>query len=121
MAAQHILVVDDDPNIRQAIQWALEDDGLKVETAADGRQAVERVAAHRPSLMVLDMALPLLDGRQVVQELRANYGDAPPIVVITADGRAGEKAKQVGALAYLRKPFEVESLVAAVRSGLSQV
>ncbi len=109
-----VLVVDDDATIRQAVQWALEDEGLTVETAADGRQALKRAAARRPALVVLDMGLPLIDGAGVATALRTLHATAPPIVVITADGRASEKARQIGAVEYLSKPFEMARLVQAV-------
>jgi CheY-like chemotaxis protein len=114
-----ILVVDDDPEIRQMIQWALEDEGWTVETAADGRQALDQATRSRPSLVVLDMGLPLLDGDGVAAGLRVAYGAAIPIVVVTADGRAAEKADRVGARAHLAKPFEIEALCDAVRRALA--
>ena len=114
-----ILVVDDDPEIRQMIQWALEDEGWTVQTAADGRQALEQATRSRPSLVVLDMGLPLVDGTGVASGLRAAYGAAIPIVVVTADGRAAEKADRVGARAHLAKPFEIEALCDVVRTALA--
>jgi CheY-like chemotaxis protein len=114
-----VLVVDDDPNVRQAIQWALQDEGLTVETAADGRQALERAAAHPPSLVVLDITLPVLDGYQVAQALRVSHGAYLPILAITADGQAQAKASRVGAYAYVRKPFDIDDLLAAVYHGLA--
>lgn len=113
-----ILVVEDDPQLRRMICWALEDEGFVVEAAGDGRQAVERTARVRPSLVVLDMTLPVLDGVGVARELRAIYSEPPPVLVMTADGRAAEKARRVGAYAYLTKPFDVDELVTLVRQGL---
>src|SRR5690349_3904983 len=85
--AAPVLVVDDDPRIRQVIQWALEDEGLTVELAADGLQAIEKAAHQRPALVVLDWMLPGLDGHGVAAWLRATYGQTLPILVITAEGR----------------------------------
>ena len=113
-----ILVVDDDADVRRTIQWALEDEGLVVETAADGRQALDRVARDCPSLVVLDISLPGVDGYDVAAGVRARYGDTVPMMVITADGSAAEKARRVGAFAYLHKPFEIDDLVTAVQRGL---
>jgi CheY-like chemotaxis protein len=113
-----ILVVEDDPHLRQIIREVLEDEGLVVETAADGRQALQRAAAQRPALVVLDMRLPVLDGAGVVAGLRASFGVPPPVLVITADGRAAEKARQVGAFAFLSKPLELDELVASVQRAL---
>jgi DNA-binding response OmpR family regulator len=113
-----ILLVDDDPQMRHVIRSALEDDGLAVETAADGRQALDQASRRRPRLVILDMGLPLLDGVGLAAELRALYGDGVPLVVITADGHVVEKARRVSARAYLAKPFELEELSAAVQQAL---
>lgn len=114
-----ILVVDDDAQIRRTVRWALEDEGLPVVTAADGRQALDRAAAQPPALVVLDMGLPRLDGDGVAGGLHALYDGRVPIVVITADGSAAEKARRVGAVSYLAKPFEIDDLIAAVRHALA--
>jgi DNA-binding response OmpR family regulator len=98
--------------------WALEDDGLDVETAADGRRALELASARRPDLVVLDLTLPILTGDDVANGLRSIYGATVPILAITADGEAEQKARTAGAFGYLRKPFELDDLMAAVRRGL---
>ncbi len=104
--------------MRQLIQAALEDEGLPVATAADGRQALRRAAQARPVLVVLDITIPRVASSEVATRLRATYGQGLPILVITADGHAAEKARQVGAYAYLKKPFELDALIAAVEQGL---
>jgi two-component system response regulator MprA len=114
-----VLVVDDDPHVRQAIQWALEDEGFAVEAAADGQAALELAASRRPDLVLLDITLPRLDGYAVARALRGEHGPALPILAITADGQAPEKARRVGAYAFVRKPFELDELLAAVRAGLA--
>jgi CheY-like chemotaxis protein len=113
-----ILVVDDDPQMRQLIQSALEDEGLPVATAVDGRQALRRAAQARPALVVLDISIPRVASSEVATQLRATYGQGLPILVVTADGYAADKARQVGAYAYLKKPFELDALIAAVEQGL---
>lgn len=114
-----VLVVDDDPHIRRLLEWALEDEGIVVETAADGYEAIARLAQRRPALVVLDMGLPGVDGYAVAESLRATYGGAVPILVLTADGRAAAKAQRVGAFAYFPKPFELDELIATVQRGLA--
>jgi len=114
-----ILVVDDDPEIRDVVRWLLEDEGWTVETASDGRAALERATQVRPALIVLDMGLPILSGEEVAMRLRVYYQVPPPIVVVSADGRAGEKAARIGAAAYLHKPFDVDDLARLVRQTLS--
>ena len=118
MIQPNILVVDDDADIRGAIGEALSDEGMAVGTASNGREALQRAEEARPSLVILDITLPRLDGYQVADELRQRYG-VLPILAITADGRAAAKARRVGAFAYLRKPFELEELVALVKRGLT--
>jgi DNA-binding response OmpR family regulator len=113
-----ILVAEDDPGLRQTIEWTLQDEGLAVELASDGVAALEMLRRHRPALLMLDMGLPRIDGIGVAAGLREVYGDKVPILVITADGRAQEKARHVGAVDYLRKPFDVDDLVHAVRQAL---
>ena len=115
-----ILVVDDDPQFRYMIRWALEEDGLVVETAADGRQALEQATRRRPCLVILDMGLPLLSGEVLAAELQAIYGEEIPVVVISADGHVVDKARRVGARWYLAKPFELDELLGAVQGVLSE-
>jgi DNA-binding response OmpR family regulator len=114
-----ILVVDDDSGTRLAIQWMLEEDGFVVDTAMDGTQALERAATRPPALVVLDLRLPGVDGTMVAARLRTEHGAALPILLITADDRAEQRARQVGAYAYLSKPFNLDDLVDAVRNGLN--
>jgi DNA-binding response OmpR family regulator len=113
-----ILVVDDDPEIRDVVRWLLEDEGWTVETASDGRDALEQATRERPALIVLDMGLPILNGEEVARRLHEVYASPPPIVVVSADGRAGEKAARIGAASYLHKPFDVDELARIVRRTL---
>jgi CheY-like chemotaxis protein len=114
-----ILVVEDELSVLQTIQWVLEDEGLPVATAANGREAVEVARDRKPALVVLDMALPILNGDGVAAELHRTYGGEVPILVITADGRAAAKAQRVGAYDYLQKPFNLDDLISAVQRGLT--
>ena len=113
-----VLVVDDDPEIRDVVRWLLEDEGWTVETASDGRDALERATRARPALIVLDMGLPIMSGEEVAMRLNDVYVDPPPIIVVSADGRAGEKAAKIGAASYLHKPFDVDALARMVRRAL---
>ena len=113
-----VLVVDDDAEIRDVVRWLLEDEGWTVETASDGRDALERAMRARPALIVLDMGLPILSGEEVAMRLQDVYVDPPPIIVVSADGRAGEKAARIGAASYLHKPFDVDTLARMVRRTL---
>jgi CheY-like chemotaxis protein len=113
-----ILVVDDDPEIRDVVRWLLEDEGWTVETASDGRDALDRATRARPALIVLDMGLPIMSGEEVAMRLHDVYVDPPPIIVVSADGRAGEKAARIGAASYLHKPFDVDTLARLVHQTL---
>ncbi len=115
-----VLVVDDNRPVRQAIQWALEEEGFGVLTAGDGEEAVRHVVEHQPAVVILDINLPLLDGYEVSRALRERYAQDVPILAVTADGQAHSKAVRVGAYDYLRKPFDLPDLLAAVRRGLQQ-
>jgi DNA-binding response OmpR family regulator len=113
-----ILVVEDDFDLRQTILWTLKDEGHEVDEAGDGREAVDRASQRKPALLLLDMGLPVLDGYSVAARLRSLYGDTVLIVTMTADGRAAEKARRIGAAAYLNKPFDLDDLLAIVRQML---
>jgi CheY-like chemotaxis protein len=113
-----ILVVEDERPLRETIQWLLEDEGMTVEPAANGQVALELAARERPALVVLDMALPVMNGDGVADGLRRMYGQQVPILLTTADGRAAEKAVRVGAYGYLQKPFDIDMLLQEVKRGL---
>ena len=110
-AVTSVLVVEDDKQMRDIIQGTLEDEGLAVETAAEGQQAASWLLRHRPLLVIVDWSLPLLDGAGVADAVRAAHGASVPILLITADGRAAVKARQMGATDYLHKPFEIDELI----------
>jgi CheY-like chemotaxis protein len=115
---RRVLVVDDDPDMRHAMHEVLIDEGLEVDLAADGREALASAEREPPSLIVLDITLPVLDGFAVADSLRQRHGRLP-ILAVTGDGRAPQKARRVGAYAYLRKPFELQTLVDLVKRGLA--
>lgn len=104
-----ILVVDDDEGIRLMVALALEGGGLRVLTAADGREALELVAREPPTLILLDLKMPGMDGWAFARAYRARSGPHAPIVVMTAAHPAGRVA-EVRADAELAKPFDLEQL-----------
>lgn len=115
-----ILIVEDDLGLAQVIQWTLEDAGFTIHRAGDGREALEWLAEHRPTLVVLDVGLPIIGGDGVAAGLRQIHGDDIPILIITADGRACEKAHRVGAFDYLHKPFDIDELLNVVERKLQE-
>ena len=114
-----ILVVEDEPNTRYLVTSLLADEGYRVLTAADGAQAVAEAKEHAPDLVLLDWMLPDQTGEQVARTIREHRPDQR-IVVLTADGRAPEKARLVGAIGYPTKPFEVTELLEIVAEALSE-
>jgi DNA-binding response OmpR family regulator len=109
-----ILIVKDDPQLRVMFQLLLEAEGHPVVTAADGLEALRRANAMRPSLVILDLELPLLGGHEVGTQLRAFYGEALPIVVVTATGEGAETAGSIAPCAYFRKPFDVDGFLTLI-------
>jgi two-component system KDP operon response regulator KdpE len=119
MSERPVLVVEDDPAMRQSIRWTLEAEGIPVVDAATAAQAIAAAVGGPLALLLLDYGLPDGDGAGVASAVRERLAEAvPPIVVLTADGRAAEKAARVGAVAYLHKPFELDDLLATVRRAL---
>jgi CheY-like chemotaxis protein len=113
MAEQPVLVVDDDPAIRDAVRDLLEDHGIPVETAIDGRDALDKVAARLPRLVLLDMRMPVMDGWDFARALR-EAGISAPVVVMTAAADARRWAAEIGAIGVVPKPFGVAELIGAV-------
>lgn len=113
-----VLVVEDEPSIRELLCDAFEQEGLEVVTASEGEQAVRIAKARRPAVVILDMGLPLIDGGAVADAIRDAYGDSVPFVVVTASRRIEEAAARIGAARYFTKPFDVPELVRAVRAAL---
>lgn len=111
---QLVLVVDDDPDILDAICDILEGEGYRVARARNGLEALDRIEAELPSIVLLDLMMPVMDGVAFAQALRGRgKAGQVPIVVISADGNP-QKAAAVGARGYLAKPFDIESLLAQV-------
>ncbi len=114
-----ILVVDDEPNITDLVSMALRYEGFEVEVAGDGRTALARSQSFRPSLIVLDVMLPDLDGFGVLKRIRAD-GHPVSVVFLTARDATEDKVNglTLGGDDDVTKPFSVEELVARVRAVL---
>jgi two-component system response regulator MprA len=115
--AANVLVVDDDPKLRDALERALRIKGFSVTLAADGGDALDRLAAAAHDLVVLDVMMPRLDGLSVCRSLRAQ-GSRVPILMLTARETVGDRVDglEAGADDYLAKPFALEELVARIRA-----
>jgi two-component system KDP operon response regulator KdpE len=113
-----VLVVDDEPQIRRAMRTSLAARGNRVETAANGEEALVKVAEVAPELVFLDLGLPDLDGTEVIRRLRS-FSDVPVIVLSVRDGQADKVAAlDAGADDYVTKPFAMEEVLARMRAQL---
>jgi two-component system response regulator MprA len=112
-----VLVVDDEPAVRQALGRALKFEGYETEMADDGVAALTSIAERPPDAVVLDLAMPRLDGLEVCRRLRA-AGDGTPILVLTARAAVSDRVAglDAGADDYLVKPFALEELLARLRA-----
>ena len=112
-----VLVVDDDPQLREALTRALELDGYAVDTASNGVKALEAISSQRPDVMVLDVMMPYVGGLDVCRTLRERK-DRLPILVLTARDEVGDRVAglDAGADDYLTKPFALEELRARLRA-----
>jgi two-component system, chemotaxis family, chemotaxis protein CheY len=109
-----ILVVDDDPTILAAVSEALDLEGFPVVTATNGAEALVVLDREQPSLVLLDMRMPVLDGWGFMHAIRERGVDIT-VVVMTAAADARRWGREIGAQGVLAKPFELDDLVGAVR------
>ena len=118
MSNSTVLVVDDEKNIVQLARLYLTSEGFNVDAAYNGVQALEKVRAHRPDLVVLDLMMPELDGWEVCRRLRQESD--VPIIILTARGDDVDKiiGLELGADDYMTKPFNPRELVARVKAVL---
>jgi two-component system response regulator ResD len=119
MAAQaRVLVVDDEPMVRDVLARYLKRSGFEVDSAPDGELALAAFEAHRPDLVLLDLMLPRVDGFEVFRRIRAR--SQSPVIMITARGQTTDRivGLEVGADDYISKPFSPAEVVARVRSVL---
>jgi CheY-like chemotaxis protein len=110
-----VLVVDDDADMIEVIELVLQDAGYKTRSALNGQQALEAVeSGGMPSLIVLDMLMPVMNGWQFADVFHARYGRDVPIVVATAAEHVRSRSDGIGAVGVLPKPFEVSDLLRVV-------
>ena len=114
---QRILIVDDEPAVREALQRSLAFEGYDTEVAVDGADALEKAAAYKPDLIVLDIQMPRMDGLTAARRIRGG-GDTLPILMLTARDTVGDRVTglDAGADDYLVKPFELDELFARIRA-----
>jgi len=112
----NILVVDDDPHIRELVRHFLQQEGFTVHEAADGAEALRKLESVKADLVILDIMMPNMDGWDLCRELREHYD--LPLLMLTAKGETAEKIKgfQLGTDDYLVKPFDPLELVVRVKA-----
>jgi CheY-like chemotaxis protein len=112
-----VLLIEDDPELRELLRVALSGDGYSVSTAVNGRDALRRLRSTASTcIIVLDLALPVMDGRQFrAAQLRDRSLAWIPVVLITGDGEAAQHARQLGVRSLVRKPIDVDLLRRALR------
>lgn len=118
---QRVLIVEDEPNIVLSLEFLLGEEGYEVRVAESGEDALEQVPRWRPQLVLLDIMLPGLDGFEICRRLRTT--ETPPkVILLTARGDGAEKVKglDLGAAAYITKPFSARALLADVRRILAE-
>ena len=117
MSDHRILVVDDEPNVRDSLQIALGVAGFDVKTASQGAEALEAAVRDQPDLIVLDVLMPGIDGLEVCRKLRADGNDVP-VLMLTARDEVPDRVAglEAGADDYLVKPFALEELLARIRA-----
>ncbi|MFF9350747.1 response regulator transcription factor [Streptomyces sp. NPDC014734] len=114
---QRILIVDDEPAVREALQRSLAFEGYGTEVAVDGLDALARAESYAPDLIVLDIQMPRMDGLTAARRLRS-AGTTTPILMLTARDTVGDRVTglDAGADDYLVKPFELDELFARIRA-----
>ena len=116
--AKTILIIEDDGNIRELLRLYLTQEGYTVETAQDGAEGLRAFQALKPDLVLLHIMMPVMDGIQVIREIRS--GSKTPVIMLTAKAETFDKVTglELGADDYVTKPFEMRELIARVRAVL---
>jgi two-component system response regulator MprA len=113
----HVLVVDDEPAVRDSLARSLRFEGYEVSLATDGDQALNQISENRPDVVILDVLMPRLDGLATCRRLRARGDDVPVLMLTARDGIADRVVGlDAGADDYLVKPFALEELLARLRA-----
>lgn len=121
--AERLLLVDDEPGLREAVQAYLEDSGFTVDTASNAQEGWELLQQHAPNLVISDIMMPQVDGYQFLKQLREDPRfNTLPVVFLTARGMTADRIQghRAGVDAYLSKPFDPDELVAIVENILER-
>ncbi len=121
--SRKVLLIEDEPNIIEAIRFLLSRDGWSVHTHANGADAIEEVARINPDLLVLDMMLPGRSGMDILRDLRADPAtDSLPVLMLTARGQSRDRdmAEKAGVSRFMTKPFSNAEVLDAVRELIAE-
>jgi len=116
---KHVLLIEDEPNIIEAISYLLRQDGWRVTAHSDGASAVALVSSSMPDLLILDVMLPGRSGFDILRDLRADPNTRDlPVLMLTAKGQARDRetAEGIGVGQYMTKPFSNQDMLNAVRA-----
>ncbi len=114
-----VLVVDDDPDILEALSEILEAEGFSILRARNGQEALDQLESGHPELVLLDLMMPVMDGWEFAKRMRQRPPSSQvPVIVLSADRNVGTKAREIGAVGHLAKPFELNDLLELVRGSL---
>lgn len=111
----NILVVDDHPEITELVVEVLTDEGYRVRVAHDGASALRAIRREPPDLLLVDIAMPVMRGDELLRHLRSGGYVELPVIVMTADNRP-ERFRPMGASQLLRKPFDLDRLIQTVEA-----
>jgi len=115
---KHVLLIEDEPNIIEAIRFILSREGWRVDTHSDGTTAYDRVTSVRPDIVILDVMLPGRSGFDILRDIRADTGlNGLPVLMLTAKGQVKDRemAERIGASRFMAKPFSNTEVLASVR------
>jgi len=117
--AKHILIIDDDPAILEAVEILLQEDGYQVSTLKEARMLIAYLDAQQPDLILLDLLLSGDDGRDIAKQIK-NHQRAKdiPVILMSADTHIKEKSQEAKADAFIKKPFDILELEALITSFL---
>ena len=113
-----VLLIEDEPNIIEAVSFILKRDGWTVATHADGTTALEAIVRHAPDVVILDVMLPGRSGYDILQDLRAEVATQTlPVLLLTARGQTKDRemAERLGASRFMTKPFSNKEVLACIR------
>jgi CheY-like chemotaxis protein len=111
-----ILVVDDEYAIVEALEALLTDEGYAVVVAKDGREGLQKVKEEKPDICLIDLMMPVMSGDKMLEDMRADPAIPRTRIILMSAARRGDLAEQLGADAFLRKPFSIEELLTTIEA-----